>query len=111
MRHAALVAVACLGLTTLACAQDKEKAKPPKDPGVQRLQELMKEFGSVQQKAHEAMEAAQTPQDREKVVINLRKQFDGLAKQFAELADKHPKTDVAFDALSWLVLTGAESEK
>jgi thiol-disulfide isomerase/thioredoxin len=115
MRHATLVAAACLGLTTLACAQDKDKAAAAKqEPGVQRLQELMKEFGSMQEKAQEAMETARTPQDREKVVANIRKQFDGLAKKFADLADKHPKSDVAFDALNWLVLTGVpgpEGEK
>lgn len=112
MRSMALACVLCLGLAPASWADDK--AKEPPAAAVKELQGLLEEFANLQKKTDEAFQEARTPAQREKIVKDFRQDLSNLGQRFAALAEKHPKTSVAFDAWSWIIYTGLpgpESEK
>jgi hypothetical protein len=85
--------------------------KPP-TPEAQ-YQALVKEQAQETRAIQTAMRAAKTPEEQEKLSKELYAKLKKLATQFVDLAEKNPKTPVAFDSVVWIlsnITAGAKNE-
>jgi hypothetical protein len=84
-------------------AEDKPKDKDkPATPAEQQYKALRAEYQKAQSAYQDALRAAKTPEERQKVVRE-KNPSPKLASQFVTLAEKYPKDPVAVDALIWVI--------
>jgi hypothetical protein len=91
--------VLALAVPALAAAQTNEKPATP----AEQYQALVKVHQDALQTYSEALGKAKTYEERMKVFDDVYPKPEKLAPRFLELAEKHPKDPVAFDALTWIV--------
>ena len=90
-------------LASAAPAQEK-----PASPAEQH-KALVKVYQDAMQAYSEAIGKAKTFEERIKLFAEAYPKPEKLAPRFLELAEKYPQDPVAFDALSWIVVTCARS--
>ena len=93
--------VLVLGMSVVA-AEDKGPDKQPATPE-QQYQALLKEYNNAFQEYAKAFRAAETPQDRQKVVREKYPGPDQYASKVLELVEKNPKARFAEEALIWVM--------
>src|SRR5262249_46497483 len=86
----------------MGAAEDDGRDRQPATPG-QQYQALLKEYNDAFQEYAKAFRAAQTPQDRQKVVREKYPRPDRYASKALELVEKNPKEPFAEEALIWVV--------
>jgi hypothetical protein len=82
-------------------------AGPPKgQPAApaEQYQALLKVYQDALQTYSQALGKAKTFEERQKVFDEVYPKPEKLAPRFLELAEKHPRDPVAFDALTWIVV-------
>jgi len=104
VRHAPRWAwsVMLLAAAVVARADDaKPKDEAPKT-AAEQYQALTKEFEDAQQEFMKAYQAAQSPEEKQKVLREKRPNALDYVKKFADLAEKYPRDPAAVDALVWV---------
>jgi hypothetical protein len=86
-------------------AQDaaKDKAKDDKSSPDAQYKAIMEEYKAAQRELANAYRAAQTDAEKKKIEEKLRKHGQEVADRLLAVAQKHPKTDAAFNALVFVV--------
>jgi hypothetical protein len=98
--------VLALVLPVLASAAPaQEKAASP----AEQYQALVKLYQDAMQAYSDAIGKAKTYEERIKLFAEAYPRPEKLAPRFLELAERYPQDPVAFDALSWIVVTCARS--
>ncbi len=100
-RIVAGILVLVLGMS-VGAAEDEGQDKQPATPE-QQYEALLKQYNEAFQEYAKAFRAAETPQDRQKVVQEKYPRPDKYASKVLELAEKNPKAPFAEDALIWIV--------
>src|SRR6184192_3618141 len=95
------ILVLVLGMSVVG-AQDEGQDQQPATPE-QQYQALLKEYNQAFQEYANAFRAAQTPQDRQKVVQEKYPRPDQYASKVLELVEKNPTDPFAEEALIWIV--------
>jgi hypothetical protein len=111
MRHRWRWLIAVLALAAVAAAEPpgNKPAKPDAE-----YTGLVKQVQQAQAKASQAYEKAQGEQAKQKVLANYRAQLQEYTRRILAFAEKHPKNEHAFEALSFvlqLVPQGPEADK
>jgi hypothetical protein len=83
---------------SVAAAEDKQRATPE-----QQYKALLKEYNEAFEEYAKAFSAAQTPEDRQKVVREKYPSPSPCAAKVLELVEKNPREPFAEDALIWVV--------
>jgi hypothetical protein len=92
----------------------QDKGKDDKSTPDAQYKAIMEEYKTAQRELASAYRAAKTDADRKKIEDKLRKQPEEYAVRLLALAQKHPKTDAAFNALVFIVANtegGATADK
>jgi hypothetical protein len=96
-----LAGLLALGVSTWSAAgQD-----PPGTPEEQ-LAAIQADYQKAQSDFFELYQKAKTDEERTKLVQDHYPQPEGYAVRFMDLAKAHPKTETAFQALTWIVTQG-----
>jgi hypothetical protein len=93
--------LALLALAPPGWAGDKARAAP-QTPGEQ-YKALVKEYEGEQEAFSKAYQEARTDADKQKVYEEKYPKNEKYTPRFLELARKHPKGDVGFDSLLWVI--------
>jgi len=99
------VALALAAPALAAAGPPKER---PATPAAQ-YQALVKVYQDAMQTYSEALGKAKTYEERLKVFDEVLPKPEKLAPRFLELAEKHPRDSVAFDALTWILVNCVRS--
>lgn len=100
LRGLALALAATLTTASVPAQEEDPEAITLAD-GRAALEELEQSFGQAQQEWYGVYGAARTDEERQ-TALESRPNPDEWAQSFLALADEHPGTDVAADALVWV---------
>lgn len=95
------VALAAVLVTPLVPAQESEPADATLDPGRPQLEELKAGFQQARRDWWTAYEEAETDEARH-ALVDEQPEPEGWFDRFLALADEHPGTEVAGEALAWI---------
>src|SRR5262249_21146652 len=95
------VLVLVLGLAAVAAEAEGQDGQPATPQ--QQYQLLLKEYNDAFREYAKAYGEAKTPEEQQKVVQTKYPWPDKYASKFLELAEKHPKGQVAETALIWIL--------
>ena len=106
MRRVGFWSMPLLVLVPALWAGDDPKDKPKEDKPptpTEQFRALMGELNKARQEIGNAYTQAKTDEDREKVIADYEKKPAEFTGRALELAQKNPKDQVAFDALTFVV--------
>ena len=106
----AVVLILLAAVSSALTADDNDKTLLPASTPAGQYEALVNEYQKAQQEFSSAYTAAKTDEEREKLSSKYP-QPKAYLRRFLELAQKHPKDPVAFDALAWVVTNDRYGEK
>lgn len=106
-KHLVTMALAIALLPAAAVAQDAVTTPP--DPEEQ-LAAIVERFEESQRLFFEAMQTVSDPKLMKRVVETRKPDIAGYSQEVLDIARAHPKSDIAFECLSW-VMTNDQSVK
>lgn len=106
----ALLLIFLTAASSALAADDNDKTGPAASTPAGQYEALVNEYQKAQQEFSKAYTAAKTDEEREKLSSKYP-QAQAYSRRFLELARKHPKDSVAFDALAWVVTNDRYGEQ
>jgi hypothetical protein len=99
-----------LGALLLLAAPGTADDKDQLTPAAERFKALERAMEKAEEEFNDAYPKAKTDADRRDALAKFTRQQQDAARQFLELARKHPKDPVAFDCLAKVVTLGTVPE-
>lgn len=90
---------------------NKDKPMPKDNSPEQQLEDMKAEFQKAQADFFKEYRSAKSPEDRKKLIDEKAPKPEKFAERFMEFADKHAKTEVAANALGWVVEQAGHTPK
>jgi hypothetical protein len=103
---ALLAVVGLVGLGHAAPTQDDKQTPPAQRSPADDLKAIQQEFRQMQMNFSRAYQAAQSKEDKDKVLREQRPDSKPLLVRSLKLAEAHPDSPAAVDALLWTLQVG-----
>jgi hypothetical protein len=106
----ALLLIFPTAASSAPAADENDKTEPAASTPAGQYEALINEYQKAQQEFSSDYTAAKTDEEREKLSSKYP-QAEAYSRRLLELARKHPKDPVAFDALAWVVTNDRYGER